>query len=555
MAQDGVTELTYTIMVTRLASDNVQLSSLEINEGVLSPAFEPSIYSYFAEVSHDITAVSITPVVDDKNAKLLINGQLQASGSPIQISLGAGNTNVQIKVVAEDGIHSSNYMLSIQREASSNAALEDLILSDGKLSPAFTADQHTYNATVPYSVSQIRVSALTHEPNATLRINGNIVLSGEPTDPIKLKVGSNVITIEVTAQDGVTMQEYQINITRSKIPTNNSGGGENKEDDEKLDDLTEVYVDNMNVNRVVNSKITTENGKSRVLNKVDTTALKSSLEQVGDSPVIRVQTNQNVEEVTVTLMGDAVKVLESKNALLHIETANGSYKLPASEISIEQVSEQFGNSAVEEIEINMTIAKGDTDKLEKLGKVAQQKGFVVQAAPVEFTITAFYDGKQLKVNKFSRFIQREIPIKKNTNSKSMTTAVVIEEDGQLRHVPAYKAVNGDVEVAVIQSITNSTYAVIENFVQFADVKGHWSEIPVNDLASRLIVSGMGPDRFRPTVSTTRAEFTAIIVWALGLATDTQRTVFKDINPNKWYAGVVTAANDYGIIHGYGDGSF
>ncbi|MDF1510284.1 cadherin-like beta sandwich domain-containing protein [Robertmurraya sp. DFI.2.37] len=555
MAQDGVTELTYTIMVTRLASDNVQLSSLEINEGVLSPAFEPSIYSYFAEVSHDITAVSITPVVDDKNAKLLINGQLQASGSPIQISLGAGNTNVQIKVVAEDGIHSSNYMLSIQREASSNAALEDLILSDGKLSPAFTADQHTYNATVPYSVSQIRVSALTHEPNATLRINGNIVLSGEPTDPIKLKVGSNVITIEVTAQDGVTMQEYQINITRSKIPTNNSGGGENKEDDEKLDDLTEVYVDNMNVNRVVNSKITTENGKSRVLNKVDTTALKSSLEQVGDSPVIRVQTNQNVEEVTVTLMGDAVKVLESKNALLHIETANGSYKLPASEISIEQVSEQFGNSAVEEIEINMTIAKGDTDKLEKLGKVAQQKGFVVQAAPVEFTITAFYDGKQLKVNKFSRFIQREIPIKKNTNSKSMTTAVVIEEDGQLRHVPAYKAVNGDVEVAVIQSITNSTYTVIENFVQFADVKGHWSEIPVNDLASRLIVSGMGPDRFRPTVSTTRAEFTAIIVWALGLATDTQRTVFKDINPNKWYAGVVTAANDYGIIHGYGDGSF
>lgn len=537
-------------MVTRLASDNVQLSSLEINEGVLSPAFEPSIYSYFAEVSHDITAVSITPVIDDNNAKLLINGQLQASGSPIQISLGAGNTNVQIKVVAEDGIHSSNYMLSIQREACSNAALEDLILSDGKLSPAFTADQHTYNATVPYSVSQIRVSALTHEPNATLRINGNIVLSGEPTDPIKLKVGSNVITIEV-----VTMQAYQINITRSRIPTNNSGGGENKEDDEKLDDLTEVYINDMNVNRVVNSKITTENGKSRVLNKVDTTALKSSLERVGESPVIRVQTNQNVEEVTVTLMGDAVKVLESKKALLHIETANGSYKLPASEISIEQLSEQFGNSAVEEIEINMTIAKGDTDKLEKLGKVAQQKGFVVQAAPVEFTITAFYDGKQLKVNKFSRFIQREIPIKKNTNSKSMTTAVIIEEDGQLRHVPTYKAVNGDVEVAVIQSITNSTYTVIENFVQFADVKGDWSEIPVNDLASRLIVSGKGPDRVRPTASTTRAEFTAIIVRALGLATDTQRTVFKDINPNKWYAGVVTAANDYGIIHGYGDGSF
>lgn len=549
MAQDGVTELTYTIMVTRLASDNVQLSSLEINEGVLSPAFEPSIYSYFAEVSHDITAVSITPVIDDNNAKLLINGQLQASGSPIQISLGAGNTNVQIKVVAEDGIHSSNYMLSIQREACSNAALEDLILSDGKLSPAFTADQHTYNATVPYSVSQIRVSALTHEPNATLRINGNIVLSGEPTDPIKLKVGSNVITIEV-----VTMQAYQINITRSRIPTNNSGGGENKEDDEKLDDLTEVYINDMNVNRVVNSKITTENGKSRVLNKVETTALKSSLERVGESPVIRVQTNQNVEEVTVTLMGDAVKVLESKKALLHIETANGSYKLPASEISIEQLSEQFGNSAVEEIEINMTIAKGDTDKLEKLGKVAQQKGFVVQAAPVEFTITAFYDGKQLKVNKFSRFIQREIPIKKNTNSKSMTTAVIIEEDGQLRHVPTYKAVNGDVEVAVIQSITNSTYTVIENFVQFADVKGDWSEIPVNDLASRLIVSGKGPDRVRPTASTTRAEFTAIIVRALGLATDTQRTVFKD-NPNKWYAGVVTAANDYGIIHGYGDGSF
>ncbi|MET3506567.1 cadherin-like beta sandwich domain-containing protein [Halalkalibacter oceani] len=243
LAQDGVTEQTYTIIVTRVASDNVLLSSLDVNEGILSPTFDPSIYAYSIEVSHNTTSVSITPVVDHKNAKLKINGEPQASGAPIRIPLKVGTTNVLIEIEAENGIHSSTYTLAIQRAANSNAALEDLKLIGGTLSPVFAADQLTYDVAVPYSVSQVSVLATAYDPYAVLRMNGHIALSGEPSAPIELEVGSNMITVEVTAQDGMTVQEYQINVNRSKKSNNSNPPQRDKK--EIPDDSPELFIDEL----------------------------------------------------------------------------------------------------------------------------------------------------------------------------------------------------------------------------------------------------------------------------------------------------------------------
>ncbi len=75
------------------------------------------------------------------------------------------------------------------------------------------------------------------------------------------------------------------------------------------------------------------------------------------------------------------------------------------------------------------------------------------------------------------------------------------------------------------------------------------------MGARMIVTGVGSDNYAPNRSMTRAEFAAIVVRALGLSADTGKSSFNDVSASEWYGGYVKTASDYGIVTGYGDGSF
>ena len=55
------------------------------------------------------------------------------------------------------------------------------------------------------------------DPTATVKVNGVTVASGSPSGPITLSVGPNLITVLVTAQDGVTTKTYTINVTYAAV--------------------------------------------------------------------------------------------------------------------------------------------------------------------------------------------------------------------------------------------------------------------------------------------------------------------------------------------------
>ncbi len=91
---------------------------------------------------------------------------------------------------------------------------------------------------------------------------------------------------------------------------------------------------------------------------------------------------------------------------------------------------------------------------------------------------------------------------------------------------------------------------------FNDMKGHWAEDIVNNLASRLILDSDGKENFEPNKKTTRKEFAVIITKALGLMQKgAGKDLFSDISKEDNYYDAVTIAYEYGIISGYGDGSF
>jgi len=97
--------------------------------------------------------------------------------------------------------------------------------------------------------------------------------------------------------------------------------------------------------------------------------------------------------------------------------------------------------------------------------------------------------------------------------------------------------------------------VIYNPVEFTDVSSHWAKDAVNDMGSRMVVFGVGNNRFEPDRSITRAEFAAIVVRALGLDTGMGSSSFTDVSASAWYYGYIQTAVGYGIVNGYGDGTF
>ena len=133
--------------------------------------------------------------------------------------------------------------------------------------------------------------------------------------------------------------------------------------------------------------------------------------------------------------------------------------------------------------------------------------------------------------------------------------ITIDADGTVRHVPTKIIISGGKYYAKINSLTNSTYSVIWNPITFKDAENHWAQDAINDMGSRMVISGVGNDLFEPDRDITRAEFAAIVVRSLGLKPGTGNNAFTDVKSTEWYCKYIETAYEYGIISGYGNGKF
>ncbi|WP_420540266.1 S-layer homology domain-containing protein [Paenibacillus polymyxa] len=96
-----------------------------------------------------------------------------------------------------------------------SADLSGLTLSSGTLTPSFAAGTTEYSVDVPYNVTSISVTASVYDSNATMKVNGKPVASSQASDPMSLSVdNNNIITIEVTGQEGMMTKLYKVTVTR-----------------------------------------------------------------------------------------------------------------------------------------------------------------------------------------------------------------------------------------------------------------------------------------------------------------------------------------------------
>jgi hypothetical protein len=120
-AQDGVTQSTYVITVTRPASTDASLSDLSLSSGIavpLLPQCDTATLIYTAKVDNTVATVTVTPTLTDDRATIQVDGQTVDSGQVSQdIDLPFNGINViNVDVTAEDGTTTQTYLIEVIRE-------------------------------------------------------------------------------------------------------------------------------------------------------------------------------------------------------------------------------------------------------------------------------------------------------------------------------------------------------------------------------------------------------------------------------------------------------
>ena len=301
----------------------------------------------------------------------------------------------------------------------------------------------------------------------------------------------------------------------------------------------------------------TENGLKKTVVTVDGAKLESKLNEEKAGGTLTVPVAVQSDSVEVEFEAGTMKALQQKQMVIVLQTPGGTYSLPASQIDLQAVSGLFGsNVSPEGIKVRLKIAKPSESQGKTVQGAIAKEGLTLVGEALEFTVEAAYGERSIEIASFSSYVERSIVLPSGTGPNRITTGVTIDPDGTVRHVPTKVVQENGRYQATFNSLTNSTYAVVWNPVSFADVARHWAKDAVNEMGARLIIDGIGDTQFKPDLAVSRAEFTAIVVRALGLKqAKGAASSYSDVSATAWFSGAIESAKAYKLVGGFEDGTF
>ncbi|MDB5126204.1 cadherin-like beta sandwich domain-containing protein, partial [Mucilaginibacter sp.] len=193
---------------------NANLANLTLSTGTLSPVFDSSTINYTATAN--TPTIRLTPTTADNAATIKVNGILVANGEASDpIALNTGANSVTITVTARDGLTTKTYTVKVGK-GSNNAGLAILSVSPSKLVlTSNTPELVEYSTITNLSAASMVLTPTLKDANATLTINGVPAISGVVSAPVALNpTGVTIISIVVTAQDGVTTRTYNVAVNK-----------------------------------------------------------------------------------------------------------------------------------------------------------------------------------------------------------------------------------------------------------------------------------------------------------------------------------------------------
>ncbi|WP_173218558.1 S-layer homology domain-containing protein [Paenibacillus alba] len=545
--------------------------------------------------------------------------------------------------------------------ASNNANLSSLAISGVALSPSFDPITIFYTASVVNGVTSVTVTPTVSDGNATMKVNGTVVSSGQTSGAISLNVGSNPITVAVTAQDGKTTQTYTVIVTRAKVITASSNAliqvtiepvsiivpsgvtnakivvtpvtaGSNKEATLPLVDV-QAATSLGNVSVVIatgtkitapgswdgtiklpqalnNNSVTDSRGNVSAIVEVGSTDVSLTFDQAvclrfpnqGGKRVAAVR-NGVFTEITSTVTADTQTAANNEIAAggdAKITVGNDlvvwtkhftqfviySPDIPASTDN-DVTSDSAGGGGAATNSATIVAATGGTVTLSgatievPAGAMASNIQVTVDKVsdtsnlPVDSALQLVSEVYEIKKDKdggfnkgFNKPVVIKLPFDKTKVDFSKSTAGVYWLNEQTRKwMPlddlkvdeaggtASGSVNFFAKFAVLASdkAKAAQPQLQTNEVNFADIKGHWSEENILELVKLGAINGYADNTFMPNANITRAEFVTVIVKAFLLGAQDGKT-FAD-SETHWARRAIATTAAAGIVAGYSDNRF
>ncbi|MFC4598740.1 InlB B-repeat-containing protein [Cohnella hongkongensis] len=260
----------------------------------------------------------------------------------------------------------------------------------------------------------------------------------------------------------------------------------------------------------------------------------------------------------VRIPASVLTELGEKNAafFMEIKTPYGSYQVPVELASlIPGLTDLLDANRLKAEDISFKITLTD-----KTGDEDIQAAFAndlphgrIIGAIVDFRIEIVNVRTEQTIgtaNRFSKALARAIPLPKDITDMPEQWGAFRhnEKTGKFEFVPALSVKLDDTWYAMIRSYTNSAYVIAQNPVSFADALPHWGEPSIRLAAAKGLVGGVGGGKYAPDRSVTRAEFTAMLVRALGRGDLTDRKAsYDDVKPGAWYYEEVSQAKALGLL--------
>ncbi|WP_017690580.1 S-layer homology domain-containing protein [Paenibacillus sp. PAMC 26794] len=387
---------------------------------------------------------------------------------------------------------------------------------------------------------------------------------------------SYTFTVKAKNKAGVSESSLLSNAIIPLVPTGNGGNtgggggstggiGGNMTPSQPPTSGTQVpNPGNSGVDVMVNGKVenigsatsSERNSQSVTTITVDSVKLDEKLSAEGNGATVTILLNTQSDVVIGELNGQMIKNMEEKNATLKIQTPSATYTLPSQQINIQALSNQLGQSInLKDIQIQIEISTPGAEMLRVITDAIEKNRFTLVAPTYNFEVRGIYGNQTINISNFNAYVERTIAIPEGVDPNRITTGIVIDTDGSVRHVPTQVVVNDAKYYAKVNSLTNSTYSIIWNPIEFQDVQNHWAKAQVNDMGSRMVMDGTGKGMFTPDRDITRAEFATILVRGLGLKLDTSNNVFSDVSTDVWYSRAINTAYEYQLLDGFKDGTF
>ncbi|MDR6883695.1 cadherin-like beta sandwich domain-containing protein [Bacillus sp. 3255] len=497
-SQDGTAAKDYRMVINRhpqAGPSNAALLDLRVN-GMTVEDFAADRFGYALSVPYGTTVASVTYKAANPAASVTVNG-----GE----SLHVGANPITVKVISQDGTTTNMYTLMVTRQGlSSNASLRELSVN-GLQVAGFAPDKPAYTMHVSNGTTVANVTYAAEDGAATVVVTGG-----------NLMVGSNVISIDVTAQDG-TSKRYIITVHRLADDSDDSGSSGS--------------IGTPSPNPPVKPE-----------QPADTASIQDE-DLASGSPSVSVALTEEKNRLVIP-MEQAEKL---KGRLLQVQSKNIKVNIPGDLLrSISDLPPKPDDFAAVTVQVD-SIPAAQAERILQEASRKDNGFYKLGGQIIDLSIFATdASGKPYSMDKLAMPVTMTFPIPAGMDPK-LAGVYEMKEDGSLTYWGG-KRVSGNAAIEV--EVDNlSSYALLSLEKRYNDVTDdHWAYATIRELSAQHIVNGVTDAAFAPGKEISRAEFAALLARTLGLAS-AGTTPFGDVTGDDWFAKEVGAAYQAGIIAG------